>query len=173
MTLIRVAATDFFLLCDRSNYSGPTPFFGVAAEGGEGMNLVPEGGWNLDPRQLDRGANAVGAGHADDGRGDPRIAGRELEGGGGERDAVAVADVLKGPGSLDHLRRRLLVGVARVGVRSFGEDAAAVGGGVEDGESAGGGDVEERIGVAVEEGVAVVGNDGVESAGFDVPDFKV
>src|SRR5439155_1126126 len=64
--------------------------------------------------------------HAHDGRGDARIAQRELQRRSRERYAVLLADVRDGLGSADELGWRLGVRVARVCPGTLGQQTAAI-----------------------------------------------
>ena len=61
-----------------------------------------------------------------------------------------------------------LIGITRIGVGAFRENAAAVGGGVQHGDAHLGGQVEQRRRGAVQQRIAVVRDEGLEDAGLDV-----
>jgi hypothetical protein len=123
--------------------------------------------------QAQRLGDVVGVGWANDGRGDARVADGELEGGGGQGHVEVLADLRDLAGAGQDVGRRGLVGVAGVRLGAASEQAAAVRGGVEDGQAAPRGEVDQWPGGAVEQRVAVVGDDGLEGAGLDVADQHV
>src|SRR4051794_30511425 len=105
-------------------------------------------------------------------RGYTRVFHGELQGGGSQGDIVLCADLRHRTDRLDHLARGFLISVASVNVWAFGEDAAAVGGGVKDGHRKLDGPIEEGDSGAVDQGVAVVSDRGLKRTGLDVPNHQ-
>src|SRR5829696_9738935 len=87
--------------------------------------FVPQLRRDRRPGELDQPVDALGLGDTDDRRDDPRVAGRELDRGSGERDVVAGAERVQRLDPREDLRTGLAVGVVALRLRRTGEDAAA------------------------------------------------
>ena len=74
-----------------------------AAEARDRQQLVPERVGDGELSQLDGLGDTLRLGHADDRGGDPRVAQRELQGGGGEWDAELGAERLHPAHTFEHL----------------------------------------------------------------------
>src|SRR5690606_15887401 len=97
------------------------------------LDLVPHCLWNLDRSEIDRLLYPLRPAHTSDGNGDARIAQRELQRSGRQRNVISLTDRFDGECPLDHCRRRGPIEVARIVPRSSRKDAAAIRGGVQDG----------------------------------------
>ena len=118
--------------------------------------------------ELDQAVDALGLRDADDRRDDPRVAGRELDRGGGERDVVAGAGGVQRLDPREDLRARLAVAVVALRLRRAREHAAAERRRVERGDAELLRLVEQRLGGLVDQREAVVREHDVEGAGADV-----
>jgi hypothetical protein len=134
---------------------------------------LPQFGWYRMGGEAYRLFHPLRATHADYGRDYAGVFQGELQGCGCQGNIELAAYTLHGADLFNHLFWCLPVLVACVGVGAFGQDAAAVRGGVECCYSTLRGNVEERVCGPVYERVAVVGDDGLEEVRLDEPDHEL
>src|SRR5260370_5330961 len=124
-------------------------------------------------RQLQRLCEPLRTSDANNRGGDAGIAQRELQGRRRKGNAMALAGLLHLHGSSKQLGRRLAIHIAWVGVWSFRQDTAPIGGSVHSCNSPASAYIPEWLGLPVKQREAVMRNSCFKDAGLDKADHHI